>query len=36
MRYSYVEPDGEIYDISDIVEGEWREISPTTRISWKA
>ena len=29
MRYSYVEPDGEIYDISDIVEEEWRgEIGP--------
>lgn len=25
MRYSYVEPDGETYDISDIVEEEWRE-----------
>ncbi|KAJ3554072.1 hypothetical protein NM688_g3294 [Phlebia brevispora] len=25
MRYSYVEPDGETYDISDIVEAEWRE-----------
>lgn len=24
MRYSYVEPDGETYDISDIVEAEWR------------
>lgn len=24
MRYSYVEPDGETYDISDIVESEWR------------
>lgn len=24
MRYSYVEPDGETYDISDIVEEEWR------------
>ncbi|KAF9258904.1 hypothetical protein L218DRAFT_908878 [Marasmius fiardii PR-910] len=23
MRYSYVEPDGEVYDISDIVEEEW-------------
>ena len=26
MRYSYVEPDGETYDISDIVEEEWRDI----------
>jgi hypothetical protein len=26
MRYSYVEPDGETYDISDIIEEEWREI----------
>jgi hypothetical protein len=25
IRYSYVEPDGETYDISDIVEEEWRE-----------
>lgn len=24
MRYSYVEPDGETYDISEIVEAEWR------------
>ncbi|KAL0580604.1 protein phosphatase regulator [Marasmius crinis-equi] len=24
MRYSYVQPDGEAYDISDIVEEEWR------------
>ncbi|KAL0060856.1 protein phosphatase regulator [Marasmius tenuissimus] len=24
MRYSYVQPDGETYDISDIVEEEWR------------
>ncbi|OBZ66553.1 hypothetical protein A0H81_13412 [Grifola frondosa] len=24
IRYSYVEPDGETYDISDIVEEEWR------------
>lgn len=24
IRYSYVEPDGETYDISDIVEAEWR------------
>ncbi|KAL1938651.1 hypothetical protein VTO73DRAFT_11466 [Trametes versicolor] len=29
MRYSYVEPDGETYDISDIVEEEWRgEVGP--------
>ena len=27
MRYSYVEPDGETYDISDVVEQEWRDIS---------
>jgi len=26
MRYSYVEPDGETYDISDIIEEEWREV----------
>jgi hypothetical protein len=26
MRYSYVEPDGETYDISDIIEQEWREM----------
>ncbi|KAF8210108.1 hypothetical protein K438DRAFT_1809021 [Mycena galopus ATCC 62051] len=25
MRYSYVQPDGEAYDISDIVEAEWRD-----------
>lgn len=25
LRYSYVEPDGESYDISDIVADEWRE-----------
>ncbi|KAJ7502718.1 hypothetical protein B0H11DRAFT_2222853 [Mycena galericulata] len=25
MRYSYVQPDGESYDISDIVEEEWRD-----------
>jgi len=25
IRYSYVEPDGETYDISDIVEEEWRD-----------
>lgn len=24
MRYSYVEPDGETYDISDIIEEEWQ------------
>ncbi|KAI0676650.1 hypothetical protein C8Q78DRAFT_961780 [Trametes maxima] len=30
MRYSYVEPDGETYDISDIVEEEWRgEVGPS-------
>ncbi|TBU38000.1 hypothetical protein BD309DRAFT_1084333 [Dichomitus squalens] len=30
MRYSYVEPDGETYDISDIVEKEWRnEVGPS-------
>ncbi|KZT13217.1 uncharacterized protein LAESUDRAFT_754209 [Laetiporus sulphureus 93-53] len=29
MRYSYVEPDGETYDISEIVEEEWRsEVGP--------
>lgn len=28
MRYSYVQPDGETYDISDIVEEEWRENNP--------
>ncbi|KZT20594.1 hypothetical protein NEOLEDRAFT_1100616 [Neolentinus lepideus HHB14362 ss-1] len=27
MRYSYVDPDGETYDISDIVEQEWRSQS---------
>ncbi len=26
MRYSYVEPGGETYDISDIIEEEWREV----------
>lgn len=32
MRYSYVEPDGETYDISNIVEEEWRsEVGPTTK-----
>ncbi|KAJ8508415.1 hypothetical protein ONZ45_g9302 [Pleurotus djamor] len=25
MRYSYVQPDGEAYDISDIIEEEWQE-----------
>ncbi|EJD42457.1 hypothetical protein AURDEDRAFT_186041 [Auricularia subglabra TFB-10046 SS5] len=25
MRYSYVEPDGETYDVSEIVEQEWRD-----------
>ncbi|TFK66121.1 hypothetical protein BDN72DRAFT_962005 [Pluteus cervinus] len=31
MRYSYVQPDGETYDISEIVEEEWRSgmTSPT-------
>ena len=27
IRYSYVEPDGETYDISDVVEQEWRDIN---------
>lgn len=27
MRYSYVEPDGETYDISDVVEQEWRDMN---------
>ena len=32
MRYSYVEPDGETYDISNIVEEEWRsEVGPATK-----
>lgn len=31
MRYSYVEPDGETYDISDIVEEEWQDNSDTNR-----
>ncbi|KAJ2934731.1 hypothetical protein H1R20_g2376, partial [Candolleomyces eurysporus] len=31
MRYSYVEPDGETYDISDIVEEEWREEEATQK-----
>lgn len=26
MRYSYVEPDGESYDISEIMEQEWRDM----------
>ncbi|KAI0938901.1 hypothetical protein AcV5_000470 [Taiwanofungus camphoratus] len=31
IRYSYVEPDGETYDISDIVEEEWRgEVGPSS------
>lgn len=25
MRYSYVEPDGETHDISDIIEAEWKD-----------
>ncbi|KAF9498334.1 hypothetical protein BDN71DRAFT_1443663 [Pleurotus eryngii] len=29
MRYSYVQPDGETYDISDIIEEEWQEGSAT-------
>lgn len=31
MRYSYVEPDGETYDISDIVEEEWQEKDAITK-----
>ncbi|KAG2014196.1 hypothetical protein CC2G_011038 [Coprinopsis cinerea AmutBmut pab1-1] len=31
MRYSYVDTDGETYDISDIIEEEWRETSSPTR-----
>ncbi|KAG5637902.1 hypothetical protein H0H81_002730 [Sphagnurus paluster] len=31
MRYSYVEPDGETYDISDIVEAELRENNSANR-----
>lgn len=31
MRYSYVEPDGETYDISDIVEEEWQEKDAVTK-----
>ncbi|RDB20253.1 hypothetical protein Hypma_012584 [Hypsizygus marmoreus] len=31
MRYSYVEPDGETYDISDIVEEELRETNSANR-----
>ncbi|KAH9843488.1 uncharacterized protein C8Q71DRAFT_728653 [Rhodofomes roseus] len=37
MRYSYVEPDGETYDISNIVEEEWRgEVGPSTRTDTTA
>ena len=31
MRYSYVEPDGETYDISDVVEQEWRDLNTTNK-----
>ena len=31
MRYSYVEPDGETYDISDVVEQEWRDVNTTNK-----
>lgn len=31
MRYSYVEPDGETYDISDIVEEEWQDKDDATK-----
>jgi len=31
MRYSYVEPDGETYDISDIVEEEWQDQDDATK-----
>ena len=31
MRYSYVEPDGETYDISDVVEQEWRDMNSTNK-----
>lgn len=31
MRYSYVEPDGETYDISDIVEEEWQDQDDVTK-----
>lgn len=31
MRYSYVEPDGETYDISDIVEEEWQDQDDTAK-----
>jgi len=31
MRYSYVEPDGEIYDISDIIEQEWQGKDDVTK-----
>ncbi|EMD31770.1 hypothetical protein CERSUDRAFT_119352 [Gelatoporia subvermispora B] len=33
MRYSYVEPDGETYDISEIVEQEWKGELPSPRIA---
>ncbi|KAL6304044.1 hypothetical protein BKA93DRAFT_826039 [Sparassis latifolia] len=34
MRYSYVEPGGETYDISDIVEEEWRgEVGPSQKAN---
>ncbi|KAK6981226.1 heat shock protein [Favolaschia claudopus] len=32
MRYSYVQPDGESYDISDIVEEEWRDSDDKTDV----
>ena len=31
MRYSYVEPDGETYDISDVVEQEWQDMNTTNK-----
>ena len=31
MRYSYVEADGETYDISDVVEQEWRDMNTTNK-----
>jgi hypothetical protein len=31
VRYSYVEPDGETYDISDVVEQEWRDMNTTNK-----
>ncbi|PPR06947.1 hypothetical protein CVT26_004136, partial [Gymnopilus dilepis] len=31
MRYSYVEPDGETYDVSDIIEEEWRDINSSNK-----